>query len=89
MDKRETTTAVKAKLVAALPLYDDAIKNANAWVDSVYPIKPGQPMPAERADLAIYPYNLGVRKAGIQAMLKTDVGQKPDMGFLQVDVVER
>jgi hypothetical protein len=89
IDGRKLTPKVKEMLAAALPLYDDAIAAANKWVDTAYPIKPGEPVPPERADIALYPFNVGVRKAGIEAMLKLDPGQKPDMSFLEAEVVER
>jgi hypothetical protein len=86
---RTMTPKVKQMLADTLPLYDDAIATTNQWVDATYPVKPGEPVPPERADIALYPYNLGVRKAGIEAMLKLDPGQKPDMSFLEAEVVER
>jgi hypothetical protein len=89
IDGRKLTPKVKEMLAAALPLYDDAIAAANKWVDTAYPIKPGEPVPPERADIALYPFNVGVRKAGIEAMLKLDPGEKPDMSFLEAEVVER
>jgi hypothetical protein len=89
IDQRQMTPKVKQMLIDALPAYDEALAAGNAWLDTAYPIPEGEPVPPERGDIALYPDNAAQRKAGIEAMLKTDPGQKPDMSFLEAEVVER
>ncbi len=88
-DGRKMTDKVKQMLLDALPAYDDAITATQYWVDQAFPLREGQAPPEERGDIAQYIDGLKTRKDGIEAMLKADPGAKPDMSFLEAEVVER
>ncbi|HVS70350.1 MAG TPA: hypothetical protein VHQ47_03760 [Phycisphaerae bacterium] len=89
IDGRKMTDKVKQMLLDTLPAYDDAITATQSWVDKTFPLKEGEAPPAERGDIAQYVGGLQVRKQGIQDMLKADPSTKPDMSFLEAEVVER
>ncbi len=91
---RKMTDRDKQPFLDALPVYDNAITVTLDWVDKMYPIikdPSGGPsyINPDRADFGRYVDALKTRKAGIENMLKTPPTEKPDMSFLQEEVVER
>ncbi|MGN6370194.1 MAG: hypothetical protein ACTHN5_18210 [Phycisphaerae bacterium] len=91
---RKMTQGTKQPFLDALPAYDHAIEVTYAWVDKMYPVlhDPNSGttyVNPDRSDFERYVNALKVRKSGIENMLKTAPNEKPDMSFLQEEVVER
>ncbi len=91
---RKMTDRDKQPFLDALPVYDKAIEVTYGWVDKMYPVikdpKSGTSyVNPDRSDFERYVNALKVRKSGIENMLKTPPTEKPDMSFLQEEVVER
>ena len=78
----DLTGDIRRELREADELYQAAFPVAMKWVDSVYPMAPGDPKNKDREEYENYANELLVRSKGIQAMLTTPAGQMPDMGFL-------
>jgi hypothetical protein len=70
-------------------LYQEAYKPYIKWVDNMYPVVPGEMANPDRADSEKYPNALLIRSKGIEAWLSLPPDQKPDMTFLQEEVVEK
>jgi hypothetical protein len=88
-DGRKMTDAVKTRLKDALPEYDNAIAVTYKWVDTMYPFVNNTYVNPDRADFERYVSALKFRKAGIENMLNANGTDKPDMSFLEEEVVER
>ncbi len=70
-------------------LYQAAYPVTMKWVDFMYPLVPGQPFDPMRADSEQYATGLKDRSRGIEALLTLPSNQKPDMSFLESEVVEK
>ncbi len=81
--------ALKTDLLAAIALYNQAYPVTLQWVDSMYPIRVGQPVNPDRYDFERFANALQARIKGIEALLVLPAGLEADMGFLTEDVVER
>jgi hypothetical protein len=88
-DGRKMTDRVKGMLKDALPEYDNAIAVTYAWVDQMYPIMNNSYVNPDRADFERYVSALKFRKAGIENMLNANGTDKPDMSFLEEEIVEK
>ena len=91
---RKMTESARQPFRDALPVYDKAIEVTLNWVDKMYPVikipnSDSSYINPDRADFERYVNALKIRKAGIENMLKTPPTDKPDMSFLQEEVVER
>ena len=86
---RKMTEPVKALLKDALPEYDNAIAVTYEWVDKMYPFVNNSYVNPDRADFERYVSALKFRKEGIQSMLNINGADKPDLSFLEEEVVER
>ncbi len=69
--------------------YADAISATETWVNYMYPIQEGKTVSPDRLDSERYENALKLRKSGIEAMIRSDPSQKPDMSFLENEIVER
>ncbi|HUO07099.1 MAG TPA: hypothetical protein VM008_02110 [Phycisphaerae bacterium] len=91
---RKMTEKDKEPFKHALGAYDKAIATTYVWVDKMYPVitnpQTGQAyVNPDRNDFERYVNALKIRKTGIENMLSTPPTEKPDMSFLQEEVVER
>jgi hypothetical protein len=86
---RKLTEQLTADLKEADNLYQAAYKPTLAWVDLMYPARPGEEPNPDRADSEKYANALLTRSKGIQALLTLPAGGTPDMTFLEDEVVEK
>jgi len=86
---RKMTPEIINGLKEADRLYQEAYKPTIKWVDSLYPVVPGEMANPDRADTEKYANALLIRSKGIQAWLSLPPDQKPDMTFLEEEVVEK
>jgi hypothetical protein len=78
---------IQAALVDADKLYEQANIVTLKWVETVYPARENNP---DRADFEKFANSLQARRRGITAMIQAmNSNQKPDMSFLEDEVVER
>jgi hypothetical protein len=66
-----------------------AYKPTIAWVDNMYPARPGEEANLDRADSEKFANALLIRSKGIQGLLTLPPDGTPDMEFLEEDVVEK
>jgi hypothetical protein len=86
---RKMNDEIKNSLKDALPAYDIAIATTYKWVDAMYPFVNNSYVNPDRADFERYVSALKFRKEGIQNMLNANGTDKPDMSFLEEEVVEK
>jgi hypothetical protein len=86
---RKMTPELVRSFQEADALYQAAYKPTIAWVDKMYPAVVGEQANPDRADSEKYANALLLRSKGIQALLTLPADQKPDMSFLEEEVVEK
>jgi hypothetical protein len=70
-------------------LYNAAYKPTIDWVNHMYPIRDNEPLNPDRFEYEQYASALQQYSRGIQALLSLEPGQKPDLSFLELPVVEK
>lgn len=78
---------IQTALLEADKLYEQANIATLKWVETVYPARDNNP---DRADFEKFANSLQARRRGITSMIQAmNNNQKPDMSFLEDEVVER
>ncbi len=89
MSKIVDNRPLREKFIDASQAYDAAYVQTVKWVDTIYPIIEGQEVNSDRNDFFKYAVAIQARQKGIEQLLRLQPNDKPDMSFLNDDVVEK
>ncbi len=88
LNDRTMSDDIGRRLKETLSAYDKAYATTMKWVDRLYPIVEGQDTSSDRGLRAVCERD-PARHRGIEKMLTAARSDKPDMSFLDEEVVER